>query len=317
MHTITLYLVIAYTPIFAPLLKGISLYQEYISSRQGDVCNFTPSCSQFAYEAIDRKGLLGIIMTFDRLQRCNYKCWSYAGKFYDIRYSEGRGYKLYDPITWGIIHPPMGFNTSKRVNSFADYLYGKGEWRASILEYMDELAEGDTNDIYMKMGCAYWAMGERKNARDYLKRVNDDTSRLFVGITWLEERKVDSAFYYLRRSGCFTEEANGFLFALNDFDRKIPTLAGILSAILPGSGRVYSGFMWDGLFSFLLFTGSVSLSYLYYREDRPLPACTFLSLASLFYISDIYGSVRGANLYNDRYYDTLVLRFRDNINQLF
>ena len=54
------------------LLGTIRLYQLFISSQDQSVCNFIPSCSHFAQEAISLCGLIrGVLMVSDRLQRCN------------------------------------------------------------------------------------------------------------------------------------------------------------------------------------------------------------------------------------------------------
>ncbi len=81
--------------------KFIRIYQVVFSSRQGDVCNFTPSCSNYAYEAIRKHGPLGVLMTFDRLERCNYFAWQYKDKYYKVKWVPECGYKLYDPIDSG------------------------------------------------------------------------------------------------------------------------------------------------------------------------------------------------------------------------
>jgi len=48
------------------------LYRSTISKTRGPVCNFEPSCSHYAQEAVQRYGLVrGIIMAGDRLERCN------------------------------------------------------------------------------------------------------------------------------------------------------------------------------------------------------------------------------------------------------
>jgi uncharacterized protein len=53
------------TPIFP-----IKLYQEYISSADGDRCVMYPTCSQYCSQAIKKHGpLLGWIMCSDRLIR--------------------------------------------------------------------------------------------------------------------------------------------------------------------------------------------------------------------------------------------------------
>jgi putative component of membrane protein insertase Oxa1/YidC/SpoIIIJ protein YidD len=50
----------------------IRLYQLYVSSQDVPSCNFTLSCSRFGMLAIRKYGLFyGILMTSDRLQRCN------------------------------------------------------------------------------------------------------------------------------------------------------------------------------------------------------------------------------------------------------
>jgi len=50
----------------------IHLYQEFISSQDKPICNFTISCSHFGVSAIQKHGVIrGIFMASDRLQRCN------------------------------------------------------------------------------------------------------------------------------------------------------------------------------------------------------------------------------------------------------
>lgn len=62
---------------------AISAYRFFLSDQQGDVCAFVPSCSQYAQQAVDSCGpLLGVVMTADRLQRCNWFTWSYAPRYY-------------------------------------------------------------------------------------------------------------------------------------------------------------------------------------------------------------------------------------------
>jgi len=52
----------------------IRIYQKVISSQQQStaVCTFSPSCSHFGTDAIKKFGFLrGVLLTSDRLQRCN------------------------------------------------------------------------------------------------------------------------------------------------------------------------------------------------------------------------------------------------------
>ena len=74
---------------FAGLIRG---YQIAISSQDTPTCNFYPSCSRFSSLALQRAGTVrGILLTSDRLQRCNglpgmrhhYKFDPNERKFYD------------------------------------------------------------------------------------------------------------------------------------------------------------------------------------------------------------------------------------------
>jgi uncharacterized protein len=48
------------------------VYKTFISSQDHMSCVFTPSCSEYAVEAVGRQGMLvGLVNTFDRLTRCN------------------------------------------------------------------------------------------------------------------------------------------------------------------------------------------------------------------------------------------------------
>jgi putative membrane protein insertion efficiency factor len=63
-----------------PLLLGaIRLYRLMLSPWWGGACRFTPTCSAFAEEAIDRHGALhGSWLAFKRVGRCSPWC---AGGF--------------------------------------------------------------------------------------------------------------------------------------------------------------------------------------------------------------------------------------------
>ena len=50
----------------------IRFYKKYISSRTTPCCRFSPSCSSYGIEAIERFGALkGSFMTLYRILRCN------------------------------------------------------------------------------------------------------------------------------------------------------------------------------------------------------------------------------------------------------
>lgn len=58
-----------------PLIWLIRFYQKYISPRKKPCCRFTPSCSQYAVEAISMYGAFkGSLMALWRILRCNPFC---------------------------------------------------------------------------------------------------------------------------------------------------------------------------------------------------------------------------------------------------
>ena len=53
-------------------LAGIRFYQKAISPLLGQNCRYYPSCSQYAFDAIDRYGIIrGSWMAAGRLARCH------------------------------------------------------------------------------------------------------------------------------------------------------------------------------------------------------------------------------------------------------
>ncbi len=50
----------------------IRMYQKHISSQTPPVCRFYPTCSHYAYTAIERFGVIrGTLMAMWRILRCN------------------------------------------------------------------------------------------------------------------------------------------------------------------------------------------------------------------------------------------------------
>ena len=84
---------LSHIPGIKPLFIGaIRFYQRFISPQDLPACNFVPSCSQFSAKAIGQLGALrGILLTSDRLQRCN----SMSTSRYEVDYKSGM---LADPV---------------------------------------------------------------------------------------------------------------------------------------------------------------------------------------------------------------------------
>ncbi len=126
---------------------AIGVYQKLISPLQGrEICNFSPSCSNFSKQAINKYGMFwGVVMTADRLERCNFAAWSY----FDIYYFGIVNDRLYDPIENHSIlaqAPVVVGNPSpasltapvehqNQETDFADFLFGQEDYLRSAAEY--------------------------------------------------------------------------------------------------------------------------------------------------------------------------------------
>jgi len=53
------------------LLIPIKLYRLFISPMLPSACRFTPTCSEYAMEAIELHGFGGVIMAIKRIGRCH------------------------------------------------------------------------------------------------------------------------------------------------------------------------------------------------------------------------------------------------------
>ena len=85
----------------AAMLGSVRFFQTWISPVDGPRCNFSPTCSQFGYQAVERHGpVLGVMLTADRLLRCNY--WTTAGPDY-TRLPNGA---LHDPVANNLMGSP-------------------------------------------------------------------------------------------------------------------------------------------------------------------------------------------------------------------
>ncbi len=73
-------------------LGGVQFYQGWISPVRGIECGFRPSCSHYSRASIREQGpLIGLLMTADRLTRCNI--WKRPGSGYTLLPNG----KLFDP----------------------------------------------------------------------------------------------------------------------------------------------------------------------------------------------------------------------------
>ncbi len=84
---------------------------------------------------------------------------------------------------------------------------------------------------------------------------------------------------------------------LNNSTKKSPVVAGLLSAILPGSGRMYAGRWFDGLMGFVMVYLTASTALDASKSEHNFQKSFSYSMAGIFYVGEIYGAYRTAKYY--------------------
>lgn len=79
---------------------------------------------------------------------------------------------------------------------------------------------------------------------------------------------------------------------------KSPALAGVMSAIIPGSGKMYVGEWGDGITALLVTSLFAFLAYDNFKADHTTRAWIFTGLGAFFYAGNIYGSIAAAQIFN-------------------
>ena len=99
-------------------------------------------------------------------------------------------------------------------------------------------------------------------------------------------------------------ESDDKLLLGNYYDLKInppyksETVAGILSAIIPGSGKIYTEDYGDGITAFLLTGLFTYLAYTNFENDHQTRGWIFTALGAGFYAGNDYGTVASAQIFN-------------------
>jgi putative membrane protein insertion efficiency factor len=288
----------------------INGYKTVLSPLQGpNMCNFWPTCSQFTRSALNTTGFLpGVLIGGDRLLRCNPFAWSY----YDLHYSGTYSGRISDPvenhIAWrqpppeaGAViaggptaSPPPATGAELPSLRFADYLFGNGEYRQSVAEYLrvrfsdrrgpvrdyaglmageallksGDLAEARRafNDVrfpdlvdFSLYGSARAFFGEGRFARtrDVLDSVTQGPlyARAQVLAGWSFFKERRFSEGAARFARLAPEAADLSRMDGRDIRRRSRLLGSVLSAVMPGAGQLYSGRAGDAAYSFLAVAG--------------------------------------------------------------
>ncbi|MGM0496594.1 MAG: hypothetical protein ACQESJ_01625 [Bacteroidota bacterium] len=124
-----------------------------------------------------------------------------------------------------------------------------------------------------------------------------------------EFAQVDTTYYPLADESI---KINQYATDLKNHQVKSPVLAGFMSSIIPGSGRIYAGETGEGISSFLTIGGLGLATWENYNKKGPKHFKTlfFGTIFTAFYIGNIYGTVFSVKIAEDEFqkeYDNKIL----------
>jgi len=124
-----------------------------------------------------------------------------------------------------------------------------------------------------------------------------------------EFAKVDTTYYPLAEESV---KINQYATDLKNHQAKSPVLAGFMSSIIPGSGRIYAGKPGEGISSLLTVGGLGLVTWENYNKKglKHFKTLFFGTVFTAFYIGNIYGTVFSVKIAEDEFqkeYDNKIL----------
>jgi len=227
---------------------------------------------------------------------------------------------------------------------FSEFLFNEGDYYRCITQLKKEFYQSenpDTMRIYNLIGVNHYLMGEYDNALLYFSKIAPDrgdglTNMLITLFRMKRFDAIDSIdvgnneeagrIQQIARlfAGRYSEEFIPGDSVLQDIfsdyhaiPKKNRLTAGMLSAIIPGLGRIYSGRTGDALFSFATVLLPAGAGYYYYAIDNDIGLYIAAGFAGLFYIGELYGAINSAGRYypahRDKYYEKITDNYSGSI----
>ncbi len=169
---------------------------------------------------------------------------------------------------------------------------------------------------YYQIGATYFLTDQFEQSVRFLRgalpyiadtRQHAEAEQL-IGLSYLMQKQWSEAgkvFEVLQRSGMLmvSEKAkvyHKYVEAGAHLPTRSPFLAGVLSTIVPGAGRFYTGRIGDALNSLFVVGITGWQAYDGFRRDgiSSVKGWTIGTLGGIFYVGNIYGSVISARVYN-------------------
>ena len=228
------------------------------------------------------------------------------------------------------IHSPSN------IKKFANYLFCTNDYLRAALEYEKYLNFTFNDTIEFKIGLSYLYTGDYKRSISWFRSIKSNSNYFNDAQVQYFKSLFESGNYYNLRneyvnkfniseeaeklyyfSYFFTDDIlpseKDFFSPFNSKEKEIvknfyrekkdppyksETLATLMSVIIPGAGKIYSGHIGDGIFAAIATGLCGYLAYDNFRAKHNFRGWIFSGLTAFFYAGNIYGSAASAQIYN-------------------
>ncbi|RKU16863.1 hypothetical protein C6500_16695 [Candidatus Poribacteria bacterium] len=178
-----------------------------------------------------------------------------------------------------------------------------------------------TSRAYYQIGATYFLQDQFEQSAQFLREIlphvtdarQHAAAEQLIGLSYLMQKQWSEAgevFKTLRGSGVPSVSQKAAMYhsyAKNgaDLPTRSPFLAGALSTVVPGAGRLYTGRFSDAFTSLFIVGLTGWQAYDGFQRDglSSVKGWTLGTLSGIFYVGNIYGSVISARVYNRRVAD--------------
>lgn len=239
-------------------------------------------------------------------------------KFADYLFEQGDYIRATNEYQRYLFYQPK---SSEEIRYKIALCYRLGGNQEQSIQAFQELLKRSTDskvvsNAYLQIGVSYYLLEQFGKSAEHLEeslpRISDIRYRAeaeqVIGLSNLMEREWDSAediFNRLQQSDVLDirEQATIYSKYANEgkqLPRRSPFLAGLMSSVVPGAGRLYTGRVNDALTSLITVGITGWQAYDGFRRDglSSVKGWTLGSLSGIFYLGNIYGSVISAQVYN-------------------
>lgn len=195
--------------------------------------------------------------------------------------------------------PPSAYlDNSYYQIAYSNFLLGKYEESISLSNISFSLLKSDVkkSKLQQLIGLNYIYQKQWRKTLDYFSSLKENVKKDTLSVSLIHFAKQGE-----------------------QLPRKSKFLAGFMSAIIPGTGKMYCHRTTDGLTSLLVLGLTSWQAYEGFHKDgiNSVKGWIYGTISAFFYFGNIYGSVVAVNIYNQYLEDKLLKKVEMTINVYF